>query len=104
MKSLNEIRKDLRDIRYYYARKDMFDESFSNTGDNCILQTVKLYNAAVCAASPRLYELYVELYLKNKSQASVASEHGFTVEYVQRLHTKLIKLIQNQLSKIGGAA
>ena len=90
MKSLNEIRKDLRDIRYYYARKDMFDESFSNTG--------------VCAASPRLYELYVELYLKNKSQASVASEHGFTVEYVQRLHTKLIKLIQNQLSKIGGAA
>lgn len=32
MVTLNEIREDLKDIRYYYLRKATFDEAYAYTG------------------------------------------------------------------------
>lgn len=40
MKTLNEIREDLRNIRYYYSRKKVIDEGFENTGFNSFVDTV----------------------------------------------------------------
>lgn len=96
MLSLSVIREDLKDIRYYYVRKKLFDEAGELTGKaNEILQTVNLYNDAMQKASPRLYDLYFSLYIRNHTQESLSVELGFTPEYVQ----KLLKFLQTVVVK-----
>ena len=38
--TLSLIREDLKNIKYYYARKKVFDEAFESTGVNEIMETV----------------------------------------------------------------
>ena len=59
MESLAEVREDLRDIRYYYAHKEMFDKTVKVTGEHELIRKTERYNAAMCTAPPRLYEVYV---------------------------------------------
>ena len=42
--TLTQIREDLKDIRYYYSRKDIFEEAFKCTGTNSIVDKAKIYN------------------------------------------------------------
>lgn len=82
-------------IRYYYSRKSVFD----NVGiASSITETVKRYNEAVRTAEPRLFDLYVCLYVKNNTQESAASELCWSTVYVQKLHTRLVLFFQAQLS------
>ena len=100
MLSVNEIRQDLHDIRYYYTRKAAFDNSGLS---NQITEKVNRYNAAVRTAAPRLFDLYVCLYLQNQTQEATADEHGWSSVYVQKLHKRLLLFFEAQFKK-GGAA
>lgn len=100
MITLNEIREDLKNIRYYYLRKDMFDEASSFTGKmNEILDKVNMYNDVMQKASPRLYDLYYSLYIRNHTQESLSEELGYTPEYVNKLNKKLLKFLQSVVVK-----
>ena len=57
------IREDLRDIKYYCARKKMFEEASARVGQSSVLEKVETYNKCICEAPPRLYDIYVSLYL-----------------------------------------
>ncbi len=99
MITLNEIRADLRDIKYYYARRKMFYQTSNVVGRNIIMEKVELYNACVCSAPPRLYDIYVSLYLNNHTQESLSENIGYTVEYISKLNGQLIRFLQNNLNK-----
>ena len=88
MMSLPKIRSDLIDIRYYYSRKEMFEKAFEETGANDIIAKVQIYNNAVKSAPPKIYDIYVSLYLKNNTQESLSAELNYTPEYVQMLNKK----------------
>lgn len=96
--ALSKIREDLKNIRYYYARKKLFDEAFQSTGMNEIVETVNQYNELIKSAPPKLYDLYVSLYLKNHTQESLSDELGYTQEYIQMLNKKLLKFLQTKLA------
>ncbi len=96
MLSIAIVREDLKDIRYYYLRKATFDEARSFTGRmNEILDKVNMYNEVMQKASPRLYDLYYSLYIKNHTQESLSEELGYTPQYVQRLNKRLLKYLQS---------
>ncbi|MBE5745672.1 MAG: hypothetical protein E7359_00050 [Clostridiales bacterium] len=99
MKTLNKIREDLKDIRYYYSRKEIFEKVSDSVGENTILEKIDLYNNAIRSASPRLYDLYVSLYLGNQTQESLADRLGYTIEYISRLNSQLVKFLYTKLSK-----
>jgi len=100
MLTIGIIREDLKDIRYYYLRKATFDEARSFTGRmNEILDKVNMYNEAMQKASPRLYDLYYSLYIKNHTQESLSEELGYTTQYVQRLNKRLLKYLQSVVVK-----
>ncbi len=92
---LNKIREDLKEIRYYYARKEIFDSAIGGIGLNAVLDKVKKYNAAVQNAPPRLYDLYICLYIKNNTQEGLSIELGYTPEYIQMQHKKLLLFLQS---------
>ena len=97
MFSVATIRKDLKDIRYYYSRKEIFDKAEYCVGKNEMLKKIDIYNKAVCLASPQLYDLYVSLYLHNNTQESLSEILGYSFEYISRLNTKLVKFLQKNI-------
>ena len=100
MITLNEIREDLKDIRYYYLRKDMFDEAYAYTGKgNDITDKVERYNEAMRKDSPKLFDLYYCLYIKNHTQESLSDKLGYTPEYIQVLNKKLLKFLQSAIKE-----
>ena len=64
MVSLDNIREDLKEIRYYYTRKEVFDEAFKSIGVNVSLEKVYRYNDAIKTAPLRLYDVYVCIHKK----------------------------------------
>lgn len=98
--SLKEIRNDLRDIRYFYSRKDLFDKSAAVVGTHAIFEKVEKYNAAILQAPPRLYDLYVSIYWLNNSQESFANKMGYSFVYISMLHTDLINFFKTHLDSM----
>lgn len=97
MESLAEVREDLRDIRYYYAHKEMFDKTVNVTGEHELIRKAERYNTAMCMAPPRLYEVYVGLYVYGNTQESLAVELKYTPEHIQRQHKKILLYLQTKI-------
>ena len=95
----SRVRKDLQDIRYYYSRKEVFDKAENSVGKTMMLETIECYNNAICMAPPKLYDVYVSLYLHNNTQESLSEKLGYTFEYISRLNTKLISFFQKHVVK-----
>lgn len=94
MLTLSAIRKDLKEIRYYYARQKVFEEGSKEVGNSSILEKVYKYNDAIKTAPPRFYDMYVCLYVRNYTQEALSAELGYTLEYIQRQHKKLLQFLQ----------
>ena len=97
MKSLKEIREDLREIKYYYASKALFDNATEEIFPEGIVNKVYNYANVVKSAPARLYVLYAYLYINNNTQKVLAEDWGFTPEYVRDLNKKLCLFIQSKI-------
>ena len=86
----------------YYARKHIFDTVKSNVGLNKILDKVEIYNQAILSAPPRLFDLYVCLYTMGYTQEALSAELGFTPEYVQMQHKKMLLFLQAKFEEKQG--
>ncbi len=98
MLQLDKLRSDLKEIRYYYSRKALFDESSQCVAPNAVLEKVRKYNAAVRTAKPILYDLYISLYVKGYTQEGLSVELSYTPEYIQMLHKQLLLFLQAKLT------
>ena len=54
-----EIKNELKDIRFYYSKKTMFDAAFKETKGNSITDLVDKYNEAMKNAPTKRYGMYV---------------------------------------------
>lgn len=97
MMTLENIRADLKDVRYYYARKEIFDSAIGGLGLNDVVKKVEKYNLAIQSAPPRLYELYIFLYIKNYTQEALANKLGYEPEHIRRLNKKLLLFLQTKI-------
>lgn len=100
MIQLNQIREDLKDIRYYHSRKELLDKAIQLSGKSEILRKIDIYNNAMLYAPPKLLDVYYSLYFQNHTQESLAAELGFTIDYIFKLHKQLLKFLQKQLSEV----
>ena len=98
----DEIRKDLYDIRYYYAHKSLFDKAGQTIVKNTILEKTAKYNSIMENAEPRMYALYVALYTENNTQIVVAEDWNVSEGYVKYLNKRLLLFLQKELNGEGG--
>ena len=91
MISKETIREDLKNIRFYYSRREIFENGESQIGGSAFYPIVQKYNQAIREAPPRLYDLYVSLYIFNQTQKDFAAKSCITPEYVQVMHRRLVK-------------
>lgn len=84
------IKKDLKDIRFYYENYEMFRNATRTVGENRIVKIVEKYNKAIEFAPPKLYKIYLVLYCKGASLKSVAYDLNYSVVYIEKLNKQLI--------------
>lgn len=96
MKAFNEIRKDLKEIRYYYTRQEVIDR-MSFFVENDIIQSVKSYSDVMKKAPMLLYELYMSLYVLNNTQEALAADWDKSLMYIRKVHVKLLNYLQENL-------
>ncbi len=99
MISLDKIREDLRDIRYYYAHKAVFEENVIHVGANIVKSKVEKYNAVIVLAPPRLYDLYVGLYVTGFTYEAYAVKNGYAVIYIRKINNELLNYFQKNLKE-----
>lgn len=100
LKTIQEIRADLRDIRYYFARKESFDK-LSGLNIRCeIEEKIKHYNNLMATANPNLIDLYVNLYLRENTQESVSYDMGYSQTYIYKLNRKLLEFLYGKQKEI----
>ena len=99
MITLQQIRADLREIRYYYLNKARMDEAFQTTGRNEIMDLVEKYHKAIKMAPIKLYDLYAGLYIKGYTQEAYSIVVNYTPEYIQMLHKQLLQFLQLHLEE-----
>ena len=94
MISPERVRRDLKDIRYYYARKAILDSVKGDVGINKVRSMVDRYNKIIMNAPLYLFDLYVCLYVKGYTQDKMAVELNVSSQYVQSQNKKLIAFLQ----------
>ena len=94
---MEQIRDDLKEIRYYYSMKDLFNKGESKVKPTAVLEKVEKYNKLMETAPAKMYILYVALYLENNTQASLAEEWNYTPDYIKELNLKLCEFILKKL-------
>lgn len=99
MITIETIKQQLENIRYYYGRKETFEKAFNFLGKNSILQTVDTYNQAICHASPRLYEVYIAIYINCCTYELAAETLGFSVSHIYRVNREIIDFFYNEFNK-----
>ena len=91
MKTLQQVREDLRNIRYYCQRKDHLKTN--EESDSAGKQLYDTYLKVAKTAHARLYDIYLRMYVEGLSQLATAGELGYSSQYVQREHIKLVKFL-----------
>ena len=94
-----EVRKNLRSIKYYFARKSSFDTAFKDIVENDIVSLTERYNNILKKAPAILFDIYVSLYLKNFTQETLADKTCYSRSYIYKLNTQLIDFITEELNK-----
>lgn len=89
MKTEEEIRKDLKEIRFYYVNYDMFRKAANVVGENRVVCLAEKYNEAMKFSPAKLYKLYVCLYLNGGTLKSVSYDLGYSRVYIEKLHKRM---------------
>ena len=98
--TIEEIKNDLKNIRYYYSRRNTLDKSLNDIGVTEVLKKIEKYNQLICGAPARLIDIYYSLYHENNTQDSLACKLGYTPAYVYRLNKKLIDYLYAKSDKL----
>jgi len=96
--TLDEIRKELKEVRYYYANRERLCKLFKEFEYNSVYEKAKKYEYAIKTAPIMLYDLFFETILFGKTQDAVSKEWHYTIEHVNRLNKKMLIHLQNNIT------
>ncbi len=97
--TVDEVRKDLKDIRYYYSyKKDLMDAA-KVICENELVYRIDLYNKLIAKANIKLYHLYYGLYIMGYTQEALSDKMCYTPEYIGSLNSRLIEYLHIELNK-----
>lgn len=99
MLTIQQIKADLNEIRYYYTHEQEFAGAIRTIGKSSIFDKLERYNEAIRKASAQQYNLYVALYVQGSTQLNVALDWERTPEHIKRLNRQLCQFFQKEFNK-----
>ena len=98
MVPIEQVKSDLREIRYYYSRKEQLEDASHSIGPLPIQRILENYNCAIRKAPLRLIDLYACLYLRGQTQDAVAMDLGYTPQYIRKLTGELFSFLRKNIT------
>ena len=101
MKDIETIKKELKQVKYYYAMHDLFANRKGTRliPPEHVVNMVNDYGRRIFGAPIRLRMAYDNLYRLCKRQKDYAQECGVTDKYIQILHKRIIVFFYNSFNK-----
>ena len=99
---MNQIKRDLKEIKYYYENKELLDLYFNQfSGIEDTVQD-KAYRISRCVALAPVHiqEIYLELYVNHKTVCALANEKYCSEQYLVKRKTELFKYLYKHKEKI----
>ena len=97
-----QIKQELKDVRYYYTMKHVFDRNIKEIYPKKIMKVIQKYVLAMEEISnSKLYILFTELYVNNTTQIELAYAWGVTRDYIKQINKELIGYLINYFAKKG---
>ena len=96
--TIEQIKKDLIEIRYYYSKQRDFDSAAKTVGQCSIIEKVERYNNAVRKAPAQLYDIYAALYVYNNTQLAVSLDWDCSLDCIKRANSKLCNFLLEALN------
>lgn len=93
MVTMQAIREDLKEIRYYYSKQKLFDSASKCVVESSVLEKVNRYNQAVKNAPARLYDLYISVYTQNNTLFAMTYEWDYCYDYIKQLNKQLCEFL-----------
>ena len=97
MKTMEEIKNDLDSIKFYYSKKDAFDNSVLVR--NSVIELVEEYNGLMKNIPPRLYDIYIGLYMNGNTQEAYALDEGYSIGYVNKMNMQLLDYLLKKFNE-----
>ena len=94
-----QVKEDLAEIKYFYGKQEMFQKAFDVYGMCDIVKKVDKYSSMLSKLPPKLYELYLNMYVKNNTQEATASLMNFSLNHVWNLNKRLVTFFVQELNK-----
>jgi len=98
MLTIQQIREDLNDIRFYYSKQKAIDYASKTVVQSSVVDKVNKYNQAVKDAPVRLYDLYISLYVQNNTQAALAYDWDCSERYIAKMTKDLQEFLAKAIS------
>lgn len=86
---LNQVKKDLQNIKFYYSQLREIDISKQTVNYNTFTKKVNLYSQAIDKAEPIFYRLYTSIYVEGLSLNETAEEIGLSYRSVLQKNKEL---------------
>ena len=93
----DQVKKELREVRYYFSRKANMDALSADAGNSLSKALADKYVAAIRSAPGRLYDLFGCLYIQNKTQEIVAAELCYSEKHIRRMNGELINYFAKKI-------
>ena len=93
------IRQELDEVRYYNANRERFQKAEALVGKNRAVYAFEKYNSLIQTASPKLYEIYVALYVHGWTYEVAAEEFNYSVNYIYKTNMALVKYFEDALTR-----
>ena len=94
-----EIKKDLKTIRGYYAERQALESEFLLLPHKTT-KLVQAYADAIYDAPLDLYRVYFALYVKGLTQEAAAEELNYCTEYIRQKNKKLLEYLRENITVI----
>ena len=98
MLTIQKIREDLNDIRFYYSKQKALEHASKTVVQSSIIDKVNKYNQAVKDAPIRLYDLYISLYIHNNTQAALADDWDCSERNIGLMTRQLLDFLVNAIN------
>lgn len=96
--TIQDVREDLKLIRYYYQRKAEFERMKNVVVSPVVTELVDKYLTAVSRADIQLYYLFFQLYVECYTQEALAVKEGRSLMCIRKQHKKLCEFFANQFN------
>lgn len=97
-----QVKKELKEVRYYYKMKHVFDRNSKEIYPRNIMWLIKKYVTAMEEITDtKMYIIFTELYVNDTTQTDLADAWGVTRDYIKQMNKELTDFFVNYFDKKG---